>query len=72
MCSLNLALRGYRETFHDGVCEGGNFLGIVTLMAQYDEVLAEVVSLPARATKYLSYKTQEELVSLIGVHLFQK
>ena len=41
------------ETFHDGVCEGDNFLGIGALMAQYDEVLAEVVSLPARATKYL-------------------
>ena len=66
MCSLNLALCGHRETFHDGVSEGGNFLGIVALMAQYDEVLAEVVSLPARATKYLSHKIQEELVSLIG------
>ena len=35
-------------------------------MAQYDEVLGEVVSLPRRPTKYLSHKIHEELVSLIG------
>ena len=39
LCSLNLAFRGHRETSYDGVCEGGNFLAIVSLMAQYDDVL---------------------------------
>ena len=73
MCSLNLALRGHRETSHNGVCEGGNYLAIVALMAQYDEVLAEVFSLPSRAVKYLGHGIQEELISLIGsAHLFQK
>ena len=66
MCSLNLALRGHRETSHNGVCEGGNFLAIVALMAQYDEVLAGVFSLPSRAVKYLSHGIPEELISLIG------
>ena len=45
LCSLNLAFRGHRETSYDGVCEGGNFLAIVSLMAQYDDVLGEVISL---------------------------
>ena len=66
MCSLNLALRGHRETFHNGVCEGGNFLAIVTLMAQYDEVFADIFSLPSRAVKYLSHGIKEELICLIG------
>ena len=69
MCSLNLAVRGHRETSHNGVCEGGNFLAIVALMAQYDEVLAEVFSLLPRAVKYLNHGIQEELISLIGTLL---
>ena len=54
--TLNLALRGHRETVGDGVCDGGNFLALVALVAQYDEVLSELISLPSRATKYLSGK----------------
>ena len=55
LCSLNLAFRGHRETSYDGVCEGGNFLAIVSLMAQYDDVLGEV-----------SHPIQEELIALVG------
>ena len=66
LCSLNLAFRGHRETSYNGVCEGGNFLAIVSLMAQYDDVLGEVISLPSRAVKYLSHPIQEELIALIG------
>ena len=66
LASLNLALRGHRETAYEGVCEGGNFLGIVALMAQYDPILKEVISLPKNATKYLSKNIQEELIALIG------
>ena len=61
MCSLNLALRGHRE-----VCEGGNFLGLVALMAQYDEILAKVISLPKYVTKYLGHNIQEEIIALLG------
>ena len=66
MCTLNLALRGHKETSHDGVCEGGNFLGIVSLVAQFDDVLGELISLPSRSVKYLSHQIQEELIALIG------
>jgi len=36
------------------------------LLAEYDEVLSEVIALPARATKYLSPKVQNELVGLLS------
>ena len=35
-------------------------------MAQYDSVLADVISLPYRATKYLSHDIQTEVIHLIG------
>ena len=41
-------------------------MGLVALMAQYDETLAEVISLPTRATKYLSTKIQNELIQLLA------
>ena len=62
LATLNLAFCGHHEHVSDNICEGGNFLGLVALMAKYDETLAEVISLPTRATKYLSAKIQNELV----------
>ena len=56
--SVNLAFCGHRETSYDGVCEGGNFLAIVYLMAQYDDVLGEVISLLSRAAKYFNHSIQ--------------
>ena len=35
-------------------------------MAQYNDVLGEVISLPSRASKYLSHQIQNELIALIG------
>ena len=56
LATLTLAFRGHDEHVHDDICEGGNFLGMVCMTAQYDKILAKVISLPARATKYLSPK----------------
>jgi hypothetical protein len=42
------------------------------MMAQYDESLAKVISLPARATKYLSPKIQNELIEQVTVSLVHK
>ena len=39
---------------------------MVCMMAQYDEILAKVTSLPAHATKYLSPKIQNELIELLA------
>ena len=66
LAMLTLAFRGHDEHVHDDICEGGNFLGIVCMMAQYDEILAKVISVPARATKYLSPKIQNELIELLA------
>ncbi|CAB4020531.1 Hypothetical predicted protein [Paramuricea clavata] len=35
-------------------------------MAQYDEIVAKVISLPVHATKYLSPKIQNELIELLA------
>ena len=48
---LTLAFRGHKEHIHDDICEGKNFLGIGCMMAQYDKILAKVISLPTHATK---------------------
>ena len=61
ICILNLALRDHRQSVHDGLCEDGNFLRLFALMAQFDDALSGVISLP-----YLTHKIQEELVYLIG------
>ena len=66
LASLSLAFRGHKENIKDGYCEGGNFIGMVALLADYDEVLAEVVSFPARTTKYLSAAIQNELIELLA------
>ena len=66
LATLTFAFRGHDEHAHDDICEGGNFLGMVCMMAQYDEILATVISLPARATKYLSPKIQNELIELLA------
>ena len=66
LASLSLAFRGHKENIKDGYCEGGNFLGMVALLAEYDEVLAEVVSFPARITKYLSAAIQNKLIELLA------
>ena len=36
LASLTLAFRGYKENIKDCYCEGGNFLGMVALLAEYD------------------------------------
>ena len=66
MAVLTLLFRGHREQVHDNVCEGGNLLALVSLMAEYDEFLAEVISLPGRATNYLSPKIRNELIHLLA------
>ena len=66
LSTLNLAFRGHRETVGEGECEGGNFLGLVALVAQFDDVLADLISLPFRTTKYLSHKIQTEVINLLG------
>ena len=60
------AIKSFLQIHHDNVCEGGNFLALVSLMAEYDEFLAEVISFSGRATNNLSPKIQNELIHLLA------
>jgi len=67
----NLALRGHAEQVGDGVAKGGNFLALVALMAEYDEVISEITSLPKNATKFMSPTIQNELIINTAIVLRQ-
>ena len=64
--SMNIGLRGHREVVGDGLCEGSNFLELVKLLAQFDDLLGQVISTPKGKTKYLSPIVQNEIISLIA------
>jgi len=66
LACANLALRGHVEMVAEGICEGGNFLAIVNLMARYDHTLKDLIQLPAHTTKYLSPTVQNEVIQLLG------
>ena len=68
LTTLNLVLRGHREEIRESNCKGEVFLGSIVLLAEYDEVLSEAISLPARATKYLSPKFKMNLLVFCRKH----
>ena len=67
-CEQGLALRGDNETF--GSPNNGNYLGILELLAEYDDFLRQHIQNhgnPGRGhTNYLSSTICEELVRLMG------
>lgn len=56
----SLAFRGSQE--HNGNYEG-NFLSLVQLLAKYDTVMAQVVSMPKGHTRYLSHDIQNQIIN---------
>ena len=50
-----LASRGHREVAYDGICTGGNLLGLVSMQAEFDHVLNELINHPKCKTKYSSH-----------------
>lgn len=58
------SFRGHNES-NSSVCKG-NFLDFVDLLAEYDDVLREVVNMPKGKTKYLSPHIQNELIEVLG------
>ena len=64
--ATSLAFRCHRESIGDESCYGGNFLGLVAMQARFDHVLKELIQIPARHTKYLSPKIQNELIQVIS------
>lgn len=65
MSSMCIALRGHREKLDGKECEGGNFLSIVNMLAKYDPILQNILSLESRSTRYLSPVVQNELIELM-------
>ena len=61
MAVLCLAFRGHRESVGEGVCEGGNFLGIVMMQARFDPFLQEIINSSTLRAKFdtsvLAFKT---------------
>lgn len=64
--SMNVPLRGHREKVGDGECDGGNFLAMIGLLAQYDDLLKETISTGKGVRKYMSPAIQNELIQLIS------
>ncbi|XP_028403941.1 uncharacterized protein LOC114526529 [Dendronephthya gigantea] len=62
---LNIAMRGHDEKV------GGNFLGVVTMLSEFDTITNDAMSLPKYTTRYMSPKIQNELI-LTTSQLLQK
>ena len=60
MAILSLAFRCDEETVGNGICEGGNFLGLVMMQTQFDTFLQEI------SVRYLSASIQNEIIKLIA------
>uniref|UniRef100_H2ZWX0 DUF4371 domain-containing protein n=1 Tax=Latimeria chalumnae TaxID=7897 RepID=H2ZWX0_LATCH len=46
-----------------------NFLSIVELLAEYDPVLKQLVSMPSGSIRYLSHTIQDELIEILSKHI---
>ncbi|CAB4039316.1 zinc finger MYM-type 1-like [Paramuricea clavata] len=62
LASLSLALRGHDEKVGEGLTQGGDFLGVVTLLSEFDTITNDAISLPKYATRYMNPKIQNELI----------
>ncbi|XP_065678525.1 uncharacterized protein LOC124807359 [Hydra vulgaris] len=64
------SFRGQNGSLED--IYNGNFLSDVQLLAEYDIVLKEVISLPRGHVNYLSPQIQNEIICLLSKHLERK
>ena len=67
LCKNSLAFRGHRESFDNEY--NGNFLTQVQLLAKYDNVMKQVLSMPNGSIKYLSHQIQNEVIHCLATHL---
>ena len=61
-----LAFRGHEEIVGNGICDGGNFLGLVIMQARFDTFLQKIINSPRRTIRYLSAPIQNEIIKLIA------
>lgn len=62
----SLAFRGSKE--HDGNYSG-NFLALIELLAKYDNIMAQVLSIPKGHIKYLSHDIQNQIINCMSSKL---
>ncbi|XP_065646851.1 uncharacterized protein LOC136076916 [Hydra vulgaris] len=66
----SLAFRGHREGFTGDY--NGNFLSQVELLAHYDDVMKQIISMPSGSITYLRPDIQNELITILGVRLLEE
>lgn len=64
-----LAFRAHRENVED---YNGNFLTMVRLLADYDDIMKQVLEMPVGSVRYLSPTIQNELISSLSDHLLNE
>ncbi|XP_065662971.1 zinc finger MYM-type protein 1-like [Hydra vulgaris] len=67
LCKNSLAFRGHRESFDNEY--NGKFLTQVQLLAKYDNVMKQVLSMLNGSIKYLSHQIQNEVILCLATHL---
>jgi hypothetical protein len=65
----SLGFRGHWESFSE--VYNGNFLSQVQLLANYDNVMEQIVNLPSGSTNYLSPQIQNEMIHCLGETLLK-
>ena len=52
---------------YDGICMGGNFLGLVGMQSKFDPFLKDLINKHKSETKYLSPDIQNEVITLLAL-----
>ena len=63
----NISFRGHRE--NDIEVNQGNFLSVITLLAKYDPLLADLLRKPEGTVKYLHHRNHDELIQILSQHV---
>ena len=67
-----IALRGDHENLNKPGGNCGNFLSLLKLVANHNEVLRNHLNAPAmKSVTYMSPQTQNELIQIMGKHIIQ-
>lgn len=67
----SLAFRGHREVLGNENLNG-NFLTMVELLAHYDDVMKQVISMPSGSVRYLSKTIQNEIIQCFSKFALEK
>ncbi|XP_065665697.1 zinc finger MYM-type protein 1-like [Hydra vulgaris] len=66
----SLAFSGHREGFTGDY--NGNFFSQVELVAHYNDVMKQIISMPSGSITYLSPDIQNQLITILGIRLLEE